>query len=520
MTYNAALLVERSALTVPDHLAVIGVDRSWTYKELDEYAQQIARGLRKAGLSAGSHVALIAATGGHYVAAHFGILKAGMVAVPINIRLRPHQIANLLDYADVQACLVPDLPAAGLAEAALSAIAASTKCVVAWVQAPSIPAPTDDRIRRWQELIEPLDHPFETVSVAPEALAILSYTSGTTGHPRAAMLSHESELYCAPVFQNGWGVGSTDTVVATVGLFTGYGRVALLNAGLAGSVTFAFLPAFDPVQVVDTMRRVNATGFVGVPAMFYELRRAHQEARVDLRSLLPYWRHIMYGGAPMRRDLREFFGQDLGLSTVQGYGLTECGGIAQSPTDARPSPLIPDPLHPLWPEDLQIVDSEGAPVPVGETGEVVMRGPIIMQGYYKNPDRSAACLRGDFFYTGDYARRLNDGVFELLGRQCDTINRGGYMIYPAEIEAVLLEHPAIQNAAIKGLPDDRLGSEVAAYILLKPGAMATSDALKAWMKEQLASFQYPRHVILVDALPMGPTGKVEKHLLPEPVTNS
>jgi long-chain acyl-CoA synthetase len=517
MSNNAAQLLEGPASSMPSHLAVIGTDRTWTYAELDEYAQQVAQGLRLADLSPRAHVGLLAPSGGHFVAAYFGILKAGMVAVPLNTRLRPGQISRLLDFADVEACLIADpSPTPALAETAIAGALNARECRRVWALAPAMDLPADGRVRLWEDLAQPLAGPFDTAAVEPGDIAVLSYTSGTTLEPRAAMVSHQSELLGASVLLPGWGLGAHDVLLASIGLFTGYGRVGLLNPGLAGSVTFVFLAAFDPVQVVEAMKRHKATGFFGVPAMFFELRRAHFEGRIDLRTLLPAWRYVMYGGAPMPRDLREFFAHEIGLTTVQGYGLTECNGIALSPPDARPSLQINDPLQPLWPDDLWIVDEYGHKVAPGEIGEVTMRGPIVMDGYYKNPELSAACLRGGCFHTDDYARQLDDGTFELLGRKCDTINRGGYMVYPAEVESVILDHPDVEHAAVKAIPDERMGSEVAAYVVLKKDSMTDRDALYQWIKEQLASFQYPRHLMVMAAFPLGPTGKVEKHALPDP----
>jgi len=509
---NAAFLLEMPARYYPAKTAIIDPDVSITYAELDRYARQVAHGLQRHGLKENAHIGLIAPTSRHFVAAYFGILKAGMVAVPINTRLRVQQFADLLAFADVEACLIVEC--AGAPPAASDALEGAMQvqdCRAIWVHAPAMPGNGDARVQPWSALLEDCPDEVETVLRGADDIALLNYTSGTTARPRAAQVTHASDLMFAPSFQQPWGITENDTIAGAIGLFTGYGRVAWLNPGLYCGATLVFWPTFDPPRIIEAMQKANGTGLHGVPAMFHAVRQGHRDGQYDLTSLRPHWRHILYGGAPMRRDLRAFYGEEMGVATVQGYGLTECNAIAQSPPDARPAAGMGDPLRPVWGHDVRVVDEHRNEA---EIGEVIVRGPGLMTGYYKNPEETNRVLHGQWLHTGDQARRLPSGDFELLGRRCDTINRGGFMVYPAELEMLLLEHPAVDAAAVKGVPDDRLGEEVVAYIVPSSGAQVSQEQLREWLKDRLASFQCPRHFVFMDAFPLGPTGKVEKHALP------
>jgi long-chain acyl-CoA synthetase len=517
---SAAILLSEAARSHETKTAIIDPDDSITYGGLDARARSIAQGLANAGLSPGDHVAIVAPPSRHFVAAYFGILYARMVAVPLNTRLRSHQIRAAIDHAEANAvlvagsCQLPDLESAAV-EGALAA----NVCGQVWLHSVSA-EPLQDGVAPWDALEQSTDSFVDLSQVPDSDTACLSFTSGTVGDPRAAIITHESDLSCARPFATCWGLRTEDVLVSSIGLFTGYGRVALLNPGLVAGATFAFLPAFSPSAMIETMARCRATAMHGVPAMYYSLKQVHESGQTDLKTLTDHWTHLFYGGAPMRRDLRHFFGVELGVKTVQGYGLTECNAIGMSPADCRPSPERYDPVTPLYPDHFQILDDDGAPVRGDEVGEVVAKGPSVMRGYYKNEALTVETSYGGWFHTGDYGRWVGEDRYALVGRRCDTINRGGYMVHPNEIESVLLDHPEIDGAAVKGIPDDRLGEEIAAYVVLQADTVLTEDAILEWARARLASFQYPRYVVVMDALPMGPTGKVQKPLLPTPGTKT
>jgi long-chain acyl-CoA synthetase len=285
-----------------------------------------------------------------------------------------------------------------------------------------------------------------------------------------------------------------------------------MNAGVAGGWTPVLLPRFDPAAVLRAFADQHINCWVGVPTMFWTLLQHARAQQLDVSAAAASLRCCVSGGAPMPAAVMQDFERTFGVRILEGYGLSETSPVACFNQYERPSKPGTVGL-PISGCDVRVVDDGDRPLPAGERGEIVIRGHNVMKGYYKRPAETADALRGGWFHTGDIGVLDADGYVTIVDRKKDMLIRGGTNVYPREIEEVLMTHPAVSLAAVIGIPDERLGEEVKAFVVLKPGATLTADALIAWAKGEMAAFKYPRVIEFRDALPVGPTGKVVKREL-------
>ena len=513
---NLSDLLAFTARIYPAKTAIIDPEASLSYGELERWARRIASGLSKQGLGKGNRIGLVCPTNRFFIPCYFGILKTGATVVPLNILLKSGQFRDQLTFAEVDACICLETGVGvSLAEEVIQAVEQVSSCKKVWI------IPTEGRfapggkICPFTELESGAGNSFETVYCRPDDTAIINFTSGTTGLPKGAELDHASDMIIPQAYAMAMGIRHDDIIVGSAGLFMGFGRSVLMNPALYMGATLVLLPKFEPQTTLAAMARHKATIFVGAPATFHTLWRMAEAGSWDFRSMSDHWRLGIYGGAPMSAWLRQTLTHNLGMRLFQAYGSTEAGPIAHTPIGGsvgEPEDIV----APQWGNELRVVDEAMNPVPPGELGEVVARGAGIMKGYYNNPIENTEVFRGGWLHTGDMARVRENGAFTLVGRRVETINRGGYKVYPAELERILMEHPEVDRAAIKGIPHDRLGQEIAAFILLKQGSPETRDSLFEWARERMPRYAYPRVLVIMDEMPIGPTGKIIKGQLPQP----
>jgi long-chain acyl-CoA synthetase len=346
--------------------------------------------------------------------------------------------------------------------------------------------------------------PAEVAQRSGDDTAVILYTSGTTGKPKGAELTHAALARNVEVMLGEQLVGITeqDVVLGALPLFHAFGQTVGLNATIAAGATFALLPRFDPGTALGIIERDRVTVFEGVPTMFSAL--LHQAA--DVTSL----RLTVSGGAALPVEVLHRFEARFKTPVLEGYGLSETSPVVSfnHADRERKAGSIGTPIAGV---EMKLVDDQRADAAPGEVGEIAVRGHNVMKGYWNRPDATTSAIDADgWFYTGDMARVDADGYFFIVDRKKDMIIRGGYNVYPREIEEVLYEHPAVREAAVIGVPHPSLGEEVAAAVALKPGADVTADELRAHVKSQVAAYKYPRTLWLVDELPKGPTGKILK----------
>jgi long-chain acyl-CoA synthetase len=383
---------------------------------------------------------------------------------------------------------------------------------------PGAPSPLE-AVPTLSELIAQQPDTFATCPTRPDDTAVFLYTSGTTGQPKGAELTHLNmflnaaltyQMYLPAVDSR---VEADNVMLITLPLFHATGQTAQMNAGLYGGMTLILMPRFDPALVLDTMVKERVNYWVGVPTMYWGLLQcAKSRSHREVQAIASHLRFAASGGAPMPLEVLRQFEETFGVRVLEGYGLSETSPVACFNQFHRPSK--PGTVgQPLMSVEVACVDDHDRPVATGLPGEIVIRGHNVMKGYYKRPQETADALRNGWFHTGDIGVLDEDGFLSIVDRKKDMILRGGFNIYPREIEELLMTHPAVSLCAVIGVPDDRLGEEIKAVIMRKPGVEATETGIIEWCKERIAAFKYPRFVEFRDQLPMSPTGKILKREL-------
>lgn len=516
-TLSLASGFEHQARLTPDRPAVIMRPFELTYGQVNALASQVAHGLRSLGLGPGDHVALSCPNTPHFPIAYYAILKIGGVVVPLNVLLKPREMAYHLEDSDAKALLVfegtAELPMASMAREAVDQVPGCRNLVVMTVDEAS-PSPVERALTLGQ-LTHGQPAFFESHAPAPDDTAVILYTSGTTGQAKGAELTHlnmaSNALASKDMLQPSFDAGPTARVVVlvTLPLFHSTGQTAQMNAGLAAGWTLVLLPRFEPGAVLKAFHEEQVGCWVGVPTMYWSLLQHARAHGIDAKAAAASLRLCVSGGAPLPVAVLEDFERTFGARILEGYGLSETSPVACFNQLHRPSKpgTVGMPIRGC---QVHVVGDDDRPVATGERGEVVIRGANVMKGYYKRPDETATALRGGWFHTGDVGVLDADGYLSIVDRTKDLILRGGTNVYPREIEELLMTHPAVSLVAVIGVPDERLGEEVKAIVVCKPDVDVTADQLIAWSRERLAAYKYPRTVEFRDALPVGPTGKVVK----------
>ncbi len=501
MSFNLASMIRESAVATPDKTAVILDDFRLSYAELDAASDGAAAGLRAAGVERGQRVGVMLPNIPQFLVAYFGILKAGAAMVPMNVLLKAPEVAQQLKDSGAVALLVWDGVAAEAARGAAEAGGVPVHVVVTGMG--EVPEGAQDA----QQLLGgPLEGPFDIEPTAPEDVAVIIYTSGTTGRPKGAQLTHFQLYMNCDIAGRLFGVREDDVALGVLPLFHVFGLSSVTNVCLRGGGTMSLVTRFDPAKVLEVMERDRVTIFSGVPTMFIALLHHPDVANRDLSAL----RVANSGGASIPGEVIRAFEERFGISVLEGYGLSETASAACF--NRFESRKVQSVGKAMWGVEVRVVDEEDRPLPPGEdhVGELVIRGHNVMKGYHNQPEATAEVMRGGWFHTGDLGYRDDEGFFFIVDRKKELIIRGGYNVYPREVEEVLYAHPAVAEAAVIGRPDERLGEEVTAVVALKSGAAATEAELIAFCKERVAAYKHPRSIRFLETLPKGPTGKVLK----------
>jgi len=486
--------------TIRSHARRVAVrvdNAAMTYQALDEASARVAAVLRVRGLRAGDRVGIMMPNVAEVPVAYYGVLRAGGVVVPMNPLLKVREVAYYLGDSGARLIFAWHAfadPARGGAEQA------GAQAIV--VDGVSFP-----------DLLASADPDYRIADAGDEDTAVILYTSGTTGESKGAELTHgnlisNTEVARADIVR----ARPDDIIFGGLPLFHVFGQTVALNVAVASGACLTLLPRFDAGHALRIIAEHRVTVFEGVPTMYVALLHAADRADYDTSAL----RTCISGGAALPVEVLRGFEQAYGVPVLEGYGLSETSPVASfnHPGRERKPGSIGTPVRDVR---MRVVDKEDQPVPAGEVGEIAISGPNVMKGYWRKPEATAEAIRDGWFHTGDLARVDEDGYFYIVDRKKDMIIRGGYNVYPREIEEVLYEHPAVAEAAVIGLPHPALGEEVGAAVALKPGVVITAGELRDYVKAQVAAYKYPRHVWFVDALPKGPTGKIVKReiVIPE-----
>ncbi|HMJ04492.1 MAG TPA: long-chain fatty acid--CoA ligase [Conexibacter sp.] len=496
MGRNLASLLTDSAARQPERPAIKLDDAVLTYAQLDGASAHVAGLLEQRGFQKGDRVGVMLPNVPHFPIVYYGILRAGGVVVPMNVLLKEREVAYYLE--DSGARLLFAWHDFG-EEARPGAEAAGAQLV-------------DVEAAGFQQLVGAAPARPQLAEVSDIDTAVILYTSGTTGKPKGAELTH-ANLYgnAKTKLETLIQLTADDVILGALPLFHSFGQTAALNAGMMAGATLTLLPRFDPAKALAMMERDRVSVFLGVPTMYMAMLGVPQGERPDTSSL----RTCISGGASLPVEVLTAYESQFGTKILEGYGLSETSPVASfnHPDRERKPGSIGTPIRDV---QMAVVDEHGKELPPGEVGEIVIRGPNIMKGYWQRPEATADAIRNGWFHSGDLAKVDEDGYFFIVDRKKDLIIRGGYNVYPREVEEVLYEHPAVAEAAVLGIPDAEWGEEVGACVALKAGAEATPEELQAFVKEKIAAYKYPRVVWLVPELPKGPTGKILKREIAVP----
>jgi long-chain acyl-CoA synthetase len=485
---NLAELLTHTAARRPDSPAVKLDELELTYAALDDASGRVAGLLQAKGVRPGDRVGLMLPNVPHFAVVYYGILRAGAMVVPMNVLLKEREVAYYL--AD-----------------------SGARFLFAWHQFADAAHAGSDQAHADCLLVEPgnfesllgRSEPTRDVAVRDAGdTAVILYTSGTTGTPKGAELTHENLRRNAAVSAGLFAIDGETVTLGALPLFHSFGQTCGLNATVGAGGCLTLVPRFDPGRALEVIQRDRVTVFEGVPTMYAALLNHPERERFDTSTL----RVCVSGGAAMPVEVMRTFERAFGCAVLEGYGLSETSPVASfnHPDRERKPGSIGTPVDGV---EMKVVGE-------GDIGEIAIRGHNVMKGYWRRPDATSEAIRGGWFHTGDLARVDDDGYFFIVDRKKDMIIRGGYNVYPRELEEVLYEHAAVREAAVVGVPHPELGEEVAAAVVLAPGAVVDEIEIVDFVKRQVAAYKYPRLVWFVDELPKGTTGKILKREIRAP----
>ena len=492
---NLADNLAATAAAHPDNVAIKLDDFELTYAALNGASALAAGWLQEHGVGPGDRVGIMLPNIPQFPILYFGALRLGAVVVPMNPLFKEREVEYYLSDSGAKVLFAWDgvadqaQPGAVAAGAAFEIVDAGFAAKLGTYS----PAPA-------------------VVDRAADDTAVILYTSGTTGSPKGAELTHSNLLSNVEVCVNLFNGDSEDVIFGGLPLFHSFGQMCGLNAAVKIGAMLTLIPRFDPTKALEVLQRDKATVMQGVPTMYVALLQHPEHGNYDVAQL----RLAVSGGASLPVEVLRGFEREFGVILLEGYGLSETSPVASfnHADRERKAGSIGTPIAGV---EMRLIDTDWNDVPEGEIGEIAIKGPNVMKGYWNRPDATADVISDEWFRTGDLAKRDDEGYYFIVDRAKDLIIRGGFNVYPREVEEVLYEHPAVAEAAVVGIPDAQYGEEIGAAVTLKPGAEVTSQEIQDFVKERIAAYKYPRVVwFLADGLPKGPTGKILKREIAPP----
>jgi long-chain acyl-CoA synthetase len=493
MSANLASILLDSASSRGDASALKLDDAEVSYSMLDGASAHIAGLLRERGVGPGDRVGIMLPNVPYFAVCYYGVLRAGAVVVPMNVLLKGREVAFYCSDPESKVLFAWH----DFAEAAQAgAEQAGTDCILV-------------KPGEFEQLVGESPAVTDVADCSADDTAVILYTSGTTGKPKGAELTHANLRRNVEIAAGLFDLGADAVTLGALPLFHSFGQTCGLNATISGGGLLTLIPRFDPVKALEIIQRDKVTVFEGVPTMYAAILNVPNAGDYDTSSL----KICVSGGAALPVEVLRGFEEKFNCKVLEGYGLSETSPVASfnHPDRERKPGSIGTPIDGV---EMKLADESNG------VGEIAIRGHNVMKGYWRNPEATKEVMRDGWFHTGDMAQVDEDGYYFIVDRKKDMIIRGGYNVYPREVEEVLYEHPAVREAAVVGVPHSELGEEIGAAIALKEGAKADAEELQAFVKEQVAAYKYPRRIWFVDELPKGPTGKILKREIDPPESSS
>ncbi len=493
-------MLEKSAAIFPSRTALIFDKERLSYQALNEKSNSIAIELTALGIKKGDRVGLLMANSIEFVIAYFGIVKTGAIVLPINILLKSDEIKFILNDAGTSLLITSEefMPI-------ISPIRSETPTLKNIVIRGKSPAPGcigwEDMLKHYKESLTPVD-----LNDAEDVASII-YTSGTTGRPKGAMLTHHNLLSDVQSAVEILGCGNEEVFLCVLPLFHAFAATVCMIAPVYLGASVVIMGRFNPVEVLKKIEEEKVTLFAGVPSM-YAVWAGIELHRIDLSS----WKLCISGGAALPVEVMKAFEARYKIPICEGDGPTECSPVTSCnpPKGVRKPGSIGPPLPRI---QMKIVDDNGNELPAGEVGEIIVKGPNVMKGYWNNPEATRESIKDGWFYTGDMGKKDEDGYFYIVDRKKDMVIVGGMNVYPRQVEEVLYTHPKVLEAAVIGIEDKLRGELPVAIIVLKENQLVTEKEIIEYCKERLANYKVPKKVEFVTALPKTATGKILKREL-------
>ncbi len=505
MSLNLATLIRTHAARDAARTALIAGNARLTYGDLDLRARRLAAGLARCGVRRGQHLALLLPNTPHFTIAYFAAHYLGAAVIPLNVLFKQDEIAYHLSDSDAVALIAWD----DLMDQARAGMARSEACRTLIAAGSDARKPPPDGVPTMGSLIARGEAVDELPDTNPDDTAVILYTSGTTGRPKGAELTHFNLFSNAGIAARLTAMTRDTVALGALPLFHSFGQTVVQNAVLLQGGAIVLIPRFDPQIALAEMSRHRVTFFAGVPTMYFALLHYDKASDFDLSSLT----YCNSGGAAMPVEVMKAFDARYGVEVLEGYGLSETSPVASFNVLDRPRKPGSIGL-PVDGVEFRLVDDAGRVVTeAGVPGEIWIKGHNVMKGYYKRPEATAEAIREGWFASGDIAHRDEDGYYFIVDRKKDMIVRGGFNVYPREIEEILYGHPDVAEAAVVGVADERVGEEVKAFVVPRAGHRPTEASIIDYCRERLAAYKYPRLVEFREALPKGPTGKILKRAL-------
>jgi long-chain acyl-CoA synthetase len=496
MPTNLAQLLTETASKHGDRPALKLDDNVVTYESLNEGAARVAGLLKERGLQPGDRVGIMLPNVPYFGMVYYGVLRAGGVVVPMNVLLKEREVSFYLSDSGAKQLFAWHDFAAAAEEGAKQS---GTEVIIV-------------NPGEFEQLLAGAPREPDDVERDLADTAVILYTSGTTGTPKGAELTHFNMLEnCRHGGTELVHVSEQDVIFGALPLFHSFGQTCCLNTGVRAGACLTMIPRFEPGKAMEIIQRDKVTLFDGVPTMYHAMLNYPERERYDVSCL----HTCVSGGSAMPVEVMRGFEAAFGCVILEGYGLSESSPVASfnHPGRERKPGSIGTPIRGV---EMKVVDDEGNMLPTREVGEIAIRGHNVMKGYWGRPDATAEVLKDGWLLTGDLAWMDEDGYFFIVDRKKEMIIRGGYNVYPREIEEVLYEHPAVLEAAVIGVPDEALGEEVGAAVVLRSGKDADSDDIREFVKDRVAAYKYPRQIWFIDELPKGSTGKILKREISVP----
>ncbi|WP_338753521.1 fatty acid--CoA ligase family protein [Bacillus sp. FJAT-52991] len=512
---NLSVALSESAAKFKGKTAYHFLDKTATYEELNTAVNQFASGLNQLGIQKGDHIALLLGNSPHFIISLYGALRAGVTVIPINPLYTPDEISYIVNNGDVKAIVLLDIlvPLVEKMNQYSPLVEQYIVCETNDERAQGVDL-TLDKLKTFSALLSLGSADYQGPELLDDDVAVILYTSGTTGKPKGAMLTHNNLYSNARDISSYLQISEEDCVITVLPMFHVFCLSISLNAPLISGATILIFPQFSPKEVFALAKQHQATVFAGVPTMYNFL---YQYPDGDVESFANI-RLCISGGSSMPVALLENFEKKFHVIVSEGYGLSEASPVTCfNPLDrSRKAGSIGCSIMNV---ENKVVNELGEELPPGDVGELVVRGPNVMKGYYKEPEETAAVLKDGWLHTGDLARRDQDGYFYIVDRMKDLVIVGGYNVYPREIEEVLYSHPDIVEAAVVGVPDPDYGESVLAFVVAKDEHL-NEAAVIDYCHHHLAKYKLPRKVEFLEELPKNTTGKILRRSLKKQVQQS